>query len=800
MNLFDLAKQVLEWDKLLEILALQARSSMGAIRCRSMTLAEELGEAQRRQQETMEMAVLIEGADPFQAVAFPDVRESLTRAFKGGVLDTHELRDQALIIALIQDTFQYIGRHRDAVPAIARFGDALQQARELRPVGLAIQASIYEDGSIKETATPELRRLTQYANGLKQQIRQDLDRILHSTRYAEALQEHYFDQREGRYVVPIKVEMQGRVAGIVHDVSSSGATVFIEPRELLDLNNAIKVADLEIDREIRKILRELSIAVANRADLIRACIEVLAELDEIMARAVFSRLLQANPVTLNIEGRVILKQARHPLLALSKPHIVPNDIKLDETIDVLIVSGPNTGGKTVTLKIVGLFALMARAGLLLPCAPGSEMAIFSQVYADIGDAQDLSRDLSSFSAHMTQMIQLLREARAARELRPVSTSIHSLVLLDEPATSTDPIEGAALAEALLCRLSELGMKVVATTHYQSLKALAQSTSGFANASVEFDVSTLSPTYRLFMGIPGGSSAIEIAGRLGMEDDLLDDARRRMDRDDRAVERMLEDLHAKQRRLSADLASAVNAREEADTAVRLAKEQLARLEATDKEQRKDFRKKLQEQFSRARAEVQATVDEVKRDQRLIKAREAKQRLHALEAQATSELVPIGEAIPLDKLVAGDRVEIGGLGLTGTLLEPVQGRKRVRVKVGEGELSATVSSLIGLPRESVALGSPRSIQHDLPKQRPYHSDAQPVVDVRGRAVDDALDEVVAALDRAILCGEPMLRIIHGHGTGKLKSALREYLKGSPYVQTFRAGDRSEGGDGVTVANLP
>jgi len=302
-------------------------------------------------------------------------------------------------------------------------------------------------------------------------------------------------------------------------------------------------------------------------------------------------------------------------------------------------------------------------------------------------------------------------------------------------------------------------------------------------------------------VPGGSSAIEIAGRLGMDRDLLDDARQRLEQDDRMLERMLDDLHTKQRQLTDDLERAVTARVEAEEAAQQAKDQLARLEATEREERKGIKKKLQEQFSRARAEVQATVEEVKREQKLIKAKEAKQRLVELEAQTRADLAPSGTPIPLEQLAVGDQVEIGGLGMTGTLLEAPRGKKRVRVKVGEGELLATTANLIGLAREraSPPVPAPSSPPKPLGSVRSYHADEQTVVDVRGRAADEAIDEVVAALDRATLEGAPFLRIIHGHGTGKLKATLREYLKASPYVASTRPGDRNEGGDGVTIVTL-
>ncbi len=800
-TLSDTAAQALEWPRLLELLGQFAQSTMGAARCRSLQLSTELKAARTRQQETTEMVKLLDGSEPVPALSFPDIHDLLSRASKGGILEAHELRDCGIVLALMEDLERYMARHQTEAQALAEIVAPLRSAKGLRAIRQTIDVAIQPDGSIKESATPELRRLTHHAQGLKQEMRQHLDQILHSRRYEEILQESYFAQREGRYVVPVKADMRGRIPGIVHDVSASGATVFLEPRELVELNNSIKVADLEIEREVRRILRELTALVASKSEDMGKGVEALAECDGIKAKAELSRRLKSSPVALNDQGRVVLKQARHPLLMMAKEQVVPNDIVLDETIRVLVISGPNTGGKTVTLKIVGLYALMVRAGLHLPCAPESEMALFTHLYADIGDAQDLSRDLSSFSAHMTQMVRLLSET-ASRSSSDEPPAPQSLVLLDEPVTSTDPQEGAALAEALLCRLASLSMKVVATTHYGPLKELAQTTPGFANASVEFDVERLAPTYRLFLGIPGGSSAIEIAGRLGMDVAILDDARRRLRHEDRRLEDLMADLQHKQRRLVEDAERARQAREEAERAAGEARALQARLEEAEQEARKGLKKKLGEQFQRARAEVQATVDAFKREQKLIKAKETKQRLSEMEARTRQELTPTGEPIPVEQLGIGDVVEIVGLGMTGNLLETPQGKKRVRVRVGEGELLATVSNLVGVAR-----------RHDLPVSAAPLSlasgrvssggglglDEQTIVDVRGQAADEAIDQVVAALDRATMSGAPFLRIIHGHGTGRLKSALREYLKDSPYVEDFRPGDRAEGGDGVTVARL-
>ncbi len=803
-TLSEHAAQALEWPRVLEILAQHAQSGLGAARCRSLSLSSDLAEACLRQQETTEMVSLLEGSDPMPTLAFPDIREQLTRSRKGGVLETGELRDCAVVLALMAEVERYAESRTVETKTLARVLGPLHDTKSLRGILRAIESAIQSDGSMKDTASPELRRLTHQAQGLKQEMRQHLEQILHSKRYEDVLQESYFAQREGRYVVPVKADMRGRIPGIVHDVSASGATVFLEPRELVELNNSIKVADLEIEREVQRILRELTALVASNADKIEQGIEVLAECDVIRARAQMSRRLKCNPVILNKGGRIMLKQTRHPLLLIAKDkdQVVANDIHMDETIRVLVISGPNTGGKTVTLKIVGLFALMVRAGLHLPCAPESEMALFTDLYADIGDAQDLSRDLSSFSAHMTYMIQILSESLSIpRSLVPLTPC--ALVLLDEPVTSTDPQEGAALAEALLCRLVELNMKVVATTHYGALKELAQTTPGFVNASVEFDVERLAPTYRLFMGIPGGSSALEIAGRLGMDHSILDDARKRLPHEDRRLDELMADLQQKQRQLAEDGEKAQRARQEAEQAAREAQILRAQLQEAEQEARRGLKKKLGEQFQRARAEVQATVDSLRREQKLIKAKETKQRLHELESKARQELVPASKPIPLEQLGIGDTVEIVGLGMTGSLLETPQGKKRVRVKVGDGEILASVSNLIGIVQEpdttargpALSLSSPRRV----PTSTGLGLDEQTVVDVRGRAADEALDQVVAALDRATVDGAPYLRIIHGHGTGRLKSVLREYLQDSPYVTEFRPGDRAEGGDGVTVARL-
>ena len=749
------------------------------------------------------MAALRESEAPFPSLSFADLREVLGRAEKGAALEAHEFRDLSVALGLGLEALQYLNPRREQAPALWALASGLEAIQALRAIQASIDRCVDQDGNIRESATSELRRLTHHTQDFKQQMRHRLEVILASTRYADVLQERYFAQRQGRYVVPVKSEMRAKIPGIVHDVSGSGATVFLEPRELVELNNSIKVAELEVEREVRRILQELSAEVAAQAPALLCGLEILATLDCIAAKAAFSHLIRAHPVAINDCGRIRLRQARHPLLVLAREQVVPNDVILDETVRVLIISGPNTGGKTVTLKIVGLFALMVRAGLPLPCDADSDMALFPEVYADIGDAQDLTKDLSSFSAHMTQMIRLLAQA-STTEIGPAGpVTGQALVLLDEPATSTDPAEGAALAEALLLHLARLGMKVVATTHYNQLKALAHTTPGFVNASVEFDVSRLAPTYRLIMNLPGGSSAIDIAGRLGMDEAILEQALQLLRREDRVLEQMLGDLQEQQRRLSDDLARAATLREEAERAAQEASEIAERLRASERDERKNVKKKLTQDLLQARAQVQGIIEGLKKEEKtLVKAKEAKQQLADIATQAREQLGAGAETVPLDRLTAGDPVEVVGLGVVGTLLESAKGKKRVRVRIGDREASVETSGLVGVIRGE---GHEPQQAKSRPQQRLSQGpssggmETSSTVDLRGQAADEALDLTVAALDRAVLAGDPFLRIIHGHGTGRLKTVLRDYLKSSPYVASFRAGERAEGGDGVTVVTL-
>ena len=771
---------------------------MGAERCRTLPFAASLDESELALRKTAEMVMFRESPDPFPSVSFPDLREVLGRGSKGAVLEAHELRDLSVVLGLIFDVVRYLGRQRGLAPALWETAAPLVELNQLHDLRARIDRCVDAEGNIKESATPELRRLSHQAHDLTQQMRRRLESILASSRYADVLQEFYFAQREGRYVLPLKSEMRSKIPGIVHDVSSSGATVFVEPRELVELNNAIKVAGIEVEREVRRILTALSSTVGEHGMALLAGLDVLAALDCIFAKAALSHQIKGQAVSLTSNGRIALKQARHPLLVLTKEAVVANDLMLDETVRVLIMSGPNTGGKTVTLKILGLFALMVRAGLQPSCAAESEMAWFPEIFADIGDTQDLAKDLSSFSAHITQMISLLDQATGIGAVGHAP----ALVLLDEPVTSTDPAEGAALAEALLLRFARMGMKVIVTTHYNSLKVLAHGTAGFINACVGFDVQTLSPTYRVMMGMPGGSSAIEIAGRLGMDETILEEALQRVQREDRALEQMLMELHDTQRRLADDTARIALLRAETERAAQEAAEIADRVRSTEREEQKRLKKKWTDELLRARAEIHTILEGLKQEQSVSKAKQAKLQLGDVDEMINRQLAQPEARIPLEQLQAGDRVEIAHLGTTGTLLESPKGKKRVRLRAGDADMSVAASLLVASEESSGRSKVPRVPGAAVSRSvtLPVHSEeAFIALDLRGTAADEAIDRTLAALDRAALAGSPNLRIIHGHGTGRLKTSLRAYLKNSPYVSSFRPGERAEGGDGVTIVTL-
>ncbi|WNM57165.1 endonuclease MutS2 [Candidatus Nitrospira allomarina] len=797
-------EQVLEWPALIDCLANEAASTMGAARCRALVFAADLQTARIQQQETTEMVDILEGTHPLPSMVFPDIRNVLARAEKEGVLDGPDLRDIALVIGLGDTIRRHMEIHGSLFPMIRARCVNLQDLMWIRQV---IDSCIDLNGRLRESASPELYQLTQKRQGLRQTMRRQLEGMLASQEYEDLLQGQYFAERENRYVIPVKAERQHAIDGIVHDISGSGATVFIEPRHLIELNNSIKFADLQVAQEERHILQDLSSRVADHVWAIRENLSCLADVDCLMAKARLSIKTQGSPIHLTQEPCIDLQQARHPLLALTKEHVIPNSIRIEGDTTVLIISGPNAGGKTVSLKLVGLFAMMVKVGLLPTCGPDSKMALFGQVYADIGDSQDLRKDVSSFSGHILNMIALLKNIGSPTN----AANRDVLVLLDEVGSSTDPIEGAALAEAFLTRLCEFGCMIIATTHYPTLKTLAFRNPHVRNASQEFDMVTLAPTYRLIDGIPGGSSALEIAERLGLDSSIIQSAQLLIQRDDHDLDAIFRALQNTHTRLEREYEQAQHLRQKAQHLFDEAEVTRNQLQAQEREDRQRYRKQWQQEFSKAQRQLNQIINDLKTDKTLSKVRSIQQTIGSVNQEILSCL-PNNSLESSEPPQKGDLVEIDPLGTIGILQESLEGKKQVSIRVGTQTIKTAPSAV----RRATASSSNKSLsgpqqlsrkrslstistETSHPSSHQATGQYQQELCIRGFRLDDAMEMTLAALDHALVTQAKYLKVIHGQGSGALKTGIRTFCQSSPYIQSFRPGDPAEGGDGVTVIEL-
>ncbi|WDT81954.1 MAG: Smr/MutS family protein [Candidatus Manganitrophus sp.] len=693
----------------------------------------------------------------------------MARATKGAVLEGIELRGIHDLLEQAESVRSFLIRKKEEASRLFQIAVQLEPPAGLRQ---KIAAAVDPEGRIQEGATPALRALTAEAARAREAITDQLEKILRSARYEKILQEPYYTEREGRYVLPFKIADQNKEGGVVHDLSASGATAFVEPRELVGSNNRLRVAQLAVSREVERILRSLSEEVGREAGRLTRNLEILAEIDLLRASANLAERIGGICPKVNAGGAIGLFEARHPLLLLRKGSIVPNDILLEEGRRALILSGPNTGGKTVLLKTVGLLALMVRAGLPIPCREGSEIPLFPAVIADIGDDQDLSRDLSSFSAHLLKILAILETAPGG-----------SLILLDELVTSTDPAEGAALAAAILTELADRGMRIVTTTHYPSLKGLAQADPRFLNGSLAFDLERLAPTYRLVLGTPGRSAALEMAARLGLPASILKRAKEHLRPNETTLERIIAELERERRNAEEERRRLEALRAEAEAAAAAQKEGAARWAMSEREIQKKIRQKVAEAVAEARSEIATLMASLKekRDPALIKkGRTVLEEIGQKAGDTAARKEPSSAPGPLQ---VGRRVEVLPLGKQGVLLDPPGGSKKVRVQIGNQTLSVSPDAIEGVIEEKREEGPPAPVFKSA-------GPAESTVDLVGKRVEEALEILERFLDRAILGNEREIRLVHGHGSGNLKKAVREYLPTSPYVARFRPGDLLEG----------
>src|SRR3989338_6966047 len=738
-NLIEKARRSLGWDEITANLSSIAVSSKGAEIARILIPENPqnspLESIKTKLRETSEMKEIIAGSENFPLAIFEDISPAISKALKDVPLEIVELKDISDLLSISKMVKSFIFRFRENASTLYKIVFPVDDLSEIKK---RIDFCITETGEINENATPEMRELSQKVRSVKNKIIKKLESYISSNEYSQMLMDSYYTQREDRYVLPIKAEYKTKIDGIVHDSSSSGATIFLEPEKLVELNNQLKMAESELKREIHRILKVLTSLVANNSIAIENNLNILTDLDLIHAKAKLSQMMNAVEPEINSNGNIDLKAARHPLLILTNTNVVPNDITLSPDFNVLIISGPNTGGKTLTLKTVGLMGLIVRAGLHIPVHNGSDMAIFPEIYADICDEQDIGRHLSTFSGHILNIIGMLNFA---------STS--SLILLDEIMIYTDPSEGGALAEAILTELSGRGVKVITTTHYGQLKATGMIRENFRNASVEFDLKTLSPTYRLIQGIPGGSSALNIAAQLGMDRKIIELSASLIKEKEKRLEDAVNRLENLKKTLDDEYLKASLVRKDSESLLEEQKNITERIREEEREYLNTKKKRLAKDIAEARDRIKEIMGELDKEKTSVKVKEAKAKI---------------EKITEGLLIISSESEDSQL---EKLKKHFQDRRlqTKRDKVSASPVSTTETEC----------------------------------DLRGMRVDEARETAIRFLDRAYQGEVAEVRIIHGYGTEAVKKMLREYLKESPYINSFRPGDVQEGGDGVTVVEL-
>ena len=780
----------LEWSRLTAALAARCVSPIGQRLARALPFGATHDEVRTLNAESAEALRLAEKGDPINLRAVPDPAEGVERLRVGGVLGAAELRAIAHMLGVARWLRRFLQGRKDACPALFA---ACSTDPTLDDAADEVSDAFDPDGTLSDKASPRLRELRGEYQASRGRMISRLEDLMN--RYEAVLQDRFVTEREGRYVIPVRSDAHERFPGIVHASSSSGSTLFVEPRAVIPMGNRLKMLEGEVQREELAIYARLSGVLGDVLPSIEACADALARADVRAATAKLATELRLAFPTIVDEPIVDLKEARHPLLLLELPQVVASDLSVRGG-HAVVVSGPNAGGKTVALKTMGLCALMVRAGLPVPADPSSTVGIFQVVLTDVGDDQSLYKNLSTFSAHVKNLAAILDDAQPG-----------ALVLLDEIATGTDPREGEALAAGVLDSLCARGAAVAATTHYEGLKALALADARFVNASVGFDLATMTPTFRLAMGVPGSSSALAVARRFGMPPTVIDRATRFLSREEQSFEELVKKLNDE--RAALDLArQAAAAREQA------AEELRARLEeelaaAKDREKRTLSREaeQLMASVRRAREDLRA-VQQRLRAKRIDEpaAREAMKTLDqiAKEVAIGSEIEalvarpePSREGVKREELRKGAKVYVPRLRAEAEIVD-VSG-DNVRVAAGSLKLTVSAADLrAAIPPEEPS--RPRIARSEARGPlEPAIQTSDNSVDLRGLRAEDALSLATTFLDRSINAGRRVAFLVHGHGTGALRDAIRRDLKRSPYVAHFRPGESSEGGDGVTVVWL-
>ena len=790
--------RALELDKILDLLAGETCCAAAADMARSLRPVAHKEQAQRLLQETDDACRLMAGFGSPSFGHLTDVTNPLRRAEAGACLSLSEFLRIADILRTIRGISQWRSHCEGVTTCLDDRFSVLLPNKYLEE---KIAAVVVNEEEVADTASPALADIRRKMRAAAARVREQLDKLVRSAAYQKALQEPIVTIRGGRFVVPVKAEHRGEVAGLVHDTSSSGATVFVEPMGVVEANNEMKVLKSKEEAEIEHILFALSAEVGSFATAIIGDYRILLELNLIFAKAHLAYKMKAIKPILSDDGHICLYKARHPLIDPQK--VVPIDVALGGAYDTLVVTGPNTGGKTVTLKTLGLLTAMAMCGLLVPVGDNSQLSVFHRLLVDIGDEQSIEQSLSTFSAHMTNVIRIIREA-----------DDRSLVLLDELGAGTDPVEGAALAIAILERLRGQGARIGATTHYAELKAYAIQTDGVENASCEFDVASLRPTYRLLIGVPGRSNAFAITERLGMDVALVEHARSLVSGDDQMLEQVVTRLDARRQELESQLAAAESARVRAERAAKEKEEALEDIRTRRDKEIEAGRQEARRIVERARHEAQALMDELDDLRRqkesaefADRARQAKSRLRSRLGRMEDAVDPVAEQVQEDYVLprpvaVGDTVQLMDMGIKAVVTKAADSQGMVEVQAGAIRTRTPVSNLrlyeskrAEKKGRTVPVAGARVGGLTSRMERQVHTD----LDLRGQSVEEALLEVDRFLDNAVLCGLERVTIIHGKGTGTLRSAVHAHLKGHRQVKGFRLGAFGEGEHGVTVVEL-
>ena len=775
--------RVLEFPKIRARMAALATTEMGRACALELMPSSDPFLVRHMQQQTEEASTVLayNGSNPM--AAFTDVRPFLKLAQIGSTLSAKAILQIADAMKASRLVRSALVTDREDTPLLTELGSRLYANRRLEE---DIFDAILSEDEISDHASSELADIRRHIRVLNDRIRDKLNSIVRSPSTVKYLMDAIITMRNGRYVVPVKAECRANVPGIVHDQSGTGSTLFIEPMSVVEAGNELNQWAVKEKNEIERILAAFSAQIGPDAELIGDSLENLAEIDMIFARAALGRSMNAVPPKLNEEGRVNLIRARHPLIDPDK--VVPSNLWLGEDFTTLVITGPNTGGKTVTLKTVGLLSLMAQAGMQIPAAYGSELAIFDEIFADIGDEQSIEQSLSTFSSHMTNIVDILDRVTE-----------NSLVLFDELGAGTDPTEGAALAMAILNRLLENKVRTMATTHYSELKVFALSTPGVENASVEFNVETLRPTYRLSIGVPGKSNAFEISRKLGLPEEIIDSAKEKLSGDQVRFEDVIANaeyhrqIAEKERKLAEE--AHLETQRLRDEAEKLRSDLAAHRERDLRKAKDEARRILQ----RAQRESEQLIADLKKKN----SGELKEHeLHAMRARLQSAIdensekieAPAGVGEVPKTVQIGDTVELTNLGTKATILTLPDSRGECTVQAGALKLKAKLKDM-------------RTAQPDKPKKQPkaasrLHVSARPVeteCDVRGCNLEEALMAVDLFLDGAVLNRLRSVSIIHGKGTGILRAGIHKHLKTHSAVKEFRLGRYGEGEDGVTIVTL-